>query len=85
MVVVLGFTSGNLFSLADRPGWLRFSPKTRKINTVLKNDGEHNYSLITKLEFDAHIANDEAGLLILRGDEKSFVKLFTSINGPVKR
>jgi len=77
----LGYQTGNLYSLTDRPGWLRLSPKPVKLNTLTKNDGEHNYSLITKLDFDAHIANDEAGLIILRGDEKSCVKLFSSING----
>jgi hypothetical protein len=37
--------------------------------------------LITKIEFAAQKTNDEAGLLILRGDEKSFVKLYSSVNG----
>ncbi|MFH1195017.1 MAG: family 43 glycosylhydrolase [bacterium] len=76
----LGYTTNNLWSLIDRPGWLRFSPKTNKINTLTKNDGEHNYSLITKVEFDAATGNDEAGLIILRGDEKSYVKLYSSVN-----
>ncbi len=77
---LLGYTTADKHSLADRPGWLRLSPKTNKINPVTKNDGEHNYSLITRLEFDAKVTKDEAGLLILRGDEKSYVKLCTSIN-----
>jgi xylan 1,4-beta-xylosidase len=76
----LGYTPDNTYSLTDRPGWLRLSPKTGKINTVTKNDGEHNYSLITRLDFDAKVVNDEAGLLILRGDEKSYLKLYCSIN-----
>jgi xylan 1,4-beta-xylosidase len=76
----LGYTPDNLHSLADRPGWLRLSPKTGKMNTVIKNDGEHNYSLITHLDFDAKTTNDEAGFLIVRGDEKSNVKLYSSID-----
>jgi beta-xylosidase len=60
---LLGYTPNNLYSLIDRPGWLRLSPKSNKINTVTKNDGEHNYSLMTRLEFDAKVINDEAGLL----------------------
>lgn len=76
----LGFTQTSYTSLTERPGWLRISPKSGKINTLTKNDGEHNYSLITRLEFDAATANDEAGLLILRGDEKSFVKLYASVD-----
>jgi xylan 1,4-beta-xylosidase len=76
----LGYTPDNLYSLTDRPGWLRLSPKTGKMNTVLKNDGEHNYSLITRLDFDAKTTNDEAGLLILRGDEKLYVRLCSSVD-----
>ena len=76
----LGYTPDNLYSLTDKPGWLRLSPKSGKINTLTKNDGEHNYSLITRLEFDAQAPSDEAGLIVFRGDEKSFVKLYSSIN-----
>jgi xylan 1,4-beta-xylosidase len=77
---LLGYTPDSLHSLTDRPGWLRLSPKTGKMNTVLKNDGEHNYSLITRLDFDAKTTNDEAGLLILRGDEKLYVRLCSSVD-----
>jgi xylan 1,4-beta-xylosidase len=76
----LGFTPDNLYSLTDKPGWLRLSPKTGKINTVIKNDGEHNYSLITRVGFTAQTLSDEAGLIILRGDEKSYVKLYSAID-----
>jgi xylan 1,4-beta-xylosidase len=77
----LGYTQDNTYSLTDRPGWLRLSPKSSsKANTVIKNDGEHNYSLITRLEFDATSVNDEAGLRIMRGDETMFVKLYSSVN-----
>jgi xylan 1,4-beta-xylosidase len=76
----LGYTPDNLYSLTDQPGWLRLSPKSGKINTVIKNDGEHNYSLITRLVFNAKGFSDEAGLIILRGDEKSNVKLYISMN-----
>jgi beta-xylosidase len=77
---LLGYTPDDKYSLNDRPGWLRLSPKSNKINTVTKNDGEHNYSLITRLEFDAKSLSDEAGLTIFRGDEKLFVKLYSSLN-----
>jgi xylan 1,4-beta-xylosidase len=77
----LGYTPDNTYSLTDRPGWLRLSPKSStNVNTVIKNDGEHNYSLITRLEFDATSVNDEAGLRIMRGDETMFVKLYSSVN-----
>ena len=77
----LGFTPDSTHSLTDRPGWLRLSPKSStKANILSKNDGEHNYSLITRLEFDAKSAMDEAGLQIMRGDEKVAVKLFSSLH-----
>ncbi len=76
----LGYTADNTYSLTDRSGWLHLSPKSGKINTVIKNDGEHNYSLIARLEFTAQALSDEAGLLILRGDEKSYAKLYSSID-----
>jgi xylan 1,4-beta-xylosidase len=75
----LGYTQKKKISLTERSGWLRISPKdSMKTNTLTKNDGEHNYSLITRMEFTAKTASDEAGLLILRGDEKMFVKLACS-------
>ncbi len=76
----LGYTADDKYSITDRQGWLRLSPKRGKINTMTKNDGEHNYSLITRLEFNAQELSDEAGLIILRGDEKSNIKLYSSIN-----
>jgi xylan 1,4-beta-xylosidase len=77
----LGYTSPDKYSLTDRPGWLRLTPKsTVKANTVIKNDGEHNYSLITRLSFRAKTTADEAGLRIIRGDETRFVKLYISLN-----
>lgn len=73
----LGQTPTLKWSLTDRPGWLRLSPKsTSKAMTVIQNDGEHSYALVTRLEFDPQAAADGAGLRIMRGDEKLFVKLF---------
>lgn len=77
----LGYTADAAHSLTDRPGWLRLSPKSStKANTIIKNDGEHNYSLITRLEFDPQSTDDEAGLRIMRGDETMFVRLFSSVS-----
>jgi len=82
----LGYTPTSKSSLSDRPGWLRLSPKSiSKANTVIKNDGEHNYSLITRLDFNAKSINDEAGLRIIRGDETKFVKLYSSISAEAKK
>lgn len=77
----LGYTTTNKYSLSERQGWLRLTAKSSiKANTLIKNDGEHNYTLITRVDFDSKSLTDEAGLMIMRGDEKSFVKLFSSRN-----
>ena len=66
----LGYTPDSKWSLNDRSGWLLLSPKsTSKANTLIKNDGEHNYSIITKLDFSPASSSDQAGLWIMRGDE----------------
>lgn len=77
----LGYTSANKSSLSERPGWLRLTPKSStKGNTVTKYDGEHNYSLVTRLDFNAKTTNDQAGLRLMRGDETKFVKLVSSVS-----
>jgi xylan 1,4-beta-xylosidase len=76
----LGYTPDNSHSLTTRPGWLTLSLKGTGLNTVIKNDGEHNYSLITRLDFGAKGTNEEAGLWIMRGDQQSSVKLYSSID-----
>ena len=82
----LGYTTPNKYSLTDRPGWLRLTSKSSvKANTVIKNDGEHNYSLITKVDFIPKNSGDEAGLRVICGDEIKYVKLFNSVNAEGKK
>ena len=82
----LGYTASGKYSLTERPGWLRLSPKTAsKGNTVIKYDGEHNYSLITRLDFKAKSKDDQAGLRLMRGDETKFVKLVSTLNAEGKK
>lgn len=82
----LGYTLAGKSSLTDRPGWLRLSPKSiSKGNTVTKYDGEHNYSLITRLDFNAKSTSDQAGLRLIRGDETKFVKLISTVSAEGKK
>ena len=77
----LGYTPDSKWSLTDRPGWLNLSPKSSsKANTIIKNDGEYNYSIITKLNFYPSSTFDEAGLWIMRGDETMNIKLVSSLS-----
>ena len=75
----LGYTPASSYSLTTRSGWLTLSPK-RKPNTIIKNDGEHNYSIITKVDFAAHSANDQAGIWIFNGLQTLFAKLYSSVD-----
>lgn len=82
----LGYTASGKYSLTERPGWLRLSSKSAsKGNTVIKYDGEHNYSLITRVDFKPKSKDDQAGIRLLRGDETKFVKLVSSVNGEGKK
>ncbi|MCX7797168.1 MAG: family 43 glycosylhydrolase [Melioribacter sp.] len=82
----LGYTPSNTYSLSERPGWLRLSPKSStKPNTVVKNDGEHNYSLITKLDFEPENSSHEAGLWIINGPQTLSVKVYSTINSSGKK
>ena len=82
----LGYTPDNTYSLTEKPGWLKLSPKGSKgQNTVIKNDGEHSYSLITKVEFEPESQTDEAGLWVINGPETHQVKVASSINAESKK
>jgi xylan 1,4-beta-xylosidase len=72
----LGYTATDTHSLTERKGWLRLRPRsTTRLNTVIKTDAEHAYTLITRIDFKPKGPNDEAGLRIMNGDELLFVKL----------
>lgn len=82
----LGFTPTSSISCSERPGWLRISPKSpTKANTVIKTDAEHNYSLITRLDFAANSTTDEAGIRIISGTEDMYAKLYSSLNAKGKK
>ncbi|MDP4208822.1 MAG: family 43 glycosylhydrolase [Bacteroidota bacterium] len=77
----LGYTPTETYSITERPGWLRLSPKSpTKSNTVIKTDPEHNYSLITRLDFDPKSTSDEAGIRIINGAENLYAKIYSSLN-----
>ncbi|MDG5766214.1 family 43 glycosylhydrolase [Balneolales bacterium ANBcel1] len=81
---VLGETRPASISLNERPGWLYMEPYQGD-NTVIKNDGEHGYSLITKVDFNPVQPTHEAGLWIFNGTETHFAKLYSSRNDEGQR
>jgi xylan 1,4-beta-xylosidase len=77
----LGQTATETWSLTEHPGWFRLKPKSvKKGNTIIKTDAEHNYSLITRLDFAPRDSSNEAGLRIINGMENLFVKMFCTLN-----
>jgi xylan 1,4-beta-xylosidase len=82
----LGFTPASLISLSARPGWLRLTPKSpAKANTVIKTDPEHNYSLITRIDFKPDSASDEAGLRLMNGMENLYAKVYCTLNSKAEK
>jgi xylan 1,4-beta-xylosidase len=80
----LGYTPDNTYSLTEREGWLYLKPYGGS-NTVIQNDGEHNYSLITKVEFEPQTTSDEAGLWIMNGPQTLSAKVFSTVNSQGER
>ncbi|MDZ7261113.1 MAG: family 43 glycosylhydrolase [candidate division KSB1 bacterium] len=81
---LLGYCPVSPYSLTDRPGWIRLSPKNQH-NTIIKSDAEHNYSLITRLDFDPKATTDEAGLRIMTGTQALYAKLYSTVNSDGKK
>ncbi len=76
----LGYTPENRFSLAERPGWLKLSPYSTN-TTVIQNDGEHSYAIVTRVDFAPESTRDQAGLWIINGPETLAAKVYSSVNG----
>lgn len=76
----LGYTPDSASSLTERKGWLRLSPKTYKANTVIKIEGEKTYALMTRVDANPLNRASEAGLQVLRSDEKRWVRLYRKVD-----
>jgi len=76
---LLGYSPLSNYSLTERKGWLRLYPKN-KHSTVTKNDAEHSYSLITKVDFEPTSTTHEAGIRIMNGLQTLSAKLYCTID-----
>ncbi|MDZ7288761.1 MAG: family 43 glycosylhydrolase [candidate division KSB1 bacterium] len=81
---LLGYCPVSPYSLTARPGWVRLSPKNQH-NTIIKSDAEHNWSLITRLDFAPQTSADEAGLRVMTGLQTLYAKLYSSLNSEGKK
>lgn len=75
----LGYTPNANHSLTEKEGWLYLSPY-RGNNTVIQNDGEHSFSLITRVDFEPESTSDEAGLWIINGPQTLQAKVYATVN-----
>jgi beta-xylosidase len=75
----LGQTGDLFWSVAERPGWLRLRP-TGGQNTVIKNDAEWSYSMITRVDFHPLLESEDAGLWVFNGLETLRAELASSVN-----
>ena len=75
----LGYTPDNTHSLTDREGWLHLEPYSGE-TTVIQNDGEHCYAIITRVDFEAESTSDQAGLWIVNGPESYYAKVYCTMN-----
>ncbi len=80
----LGYTPTSSYSLTHRPGWLTLSPKG-KPNTVIKNDGEHNYAIITRVDFQPASVSDQAGIWVFNGLQTLSARLYSSMDSTGKK
>jgi beta-xylosidase len=76
---LLGYTPDNKYSLTERQGWLKLVPYSGN-TTVIQNDGEHSYAIITRVDFDPASVSDQAGLWIINGPETLAAKVYSGIN-----
>ncbi|MBN2425111.1 MAG: family 43 glycosylhydrolase [Calditrichaceae bacterium] len=75
----LGYTSSATYSLEVRDGWLYLEPYGED-NTLIQNEGEQSYSIITRVDFEPTSENHEAGLWIINGPETHTVKIYSTVN-----
>lgn len=75
----LGYTPQGTYSLEVQEGWLYLEPYGGS-NTVIQNDGEHSYSLITRVDFEPGSSSNEAGLWIFNGPETHYAKVYSTVN-----
>ncbi len=69
---ILGYTPEENVSLSERAGWIHLVPKQNSYTTIIQNDGEHQYTTLTRVDFEPETTSDKAGLWIYNGPETHF-------------
>ncbi len=88
----LGRTPTSSYSLTERPGWLRLTPKGGRRfpfvpgrNTVIQNAAQKAYSLVTRIDFNPENSYDEGGLWTINGPERLYAKVYVGAGSSTSR
>ena len=73
----LGYITQGTYSLEVEEGWLYLEPYGDN-NTVIQTEGEHTYSMMTRVNFEPASTAHEAGLWIINGPETLEAKVFST-------
>ena len=71
------------FSLSEKPGYLRLKPGSGTTHLLQKDKGKY-YSLTTKVDLNATVNGQEAGLRMMNGWDDAYFTLYTGYNGGKK-
>jgi beta-xylosidase len=75
--------SASRYSLTERPGFLRLKPGAATTHILQKDKGEY-YSLTTKVDLNATVNGQEAGIRIMNGNDDLYFNLYASYNNGKK-
>lgn len=73
----------NRYSLEVRKGWLRLSPDSVRTSIVQK-ETDHYYSAVTKVDINASLSNQKAGLYMTNGDQTVYASLYSGFDNGKK-
>ncbi|MET3126641.1 beta-xylosidase [Arcicella rosea] len=73
----------NRYSLEARKGWLRLSPDSARTSIVQK-ETDHYYSAVTKVDINASLSNQKAGLYMTNGDQTVYASLYSGFDNGKK-
>jgi Beta-xylosidase len=79
----LNKSAATKYSLTEKTGWLTLNPGTGSSH-VLQKEGGYYYSLVTKVDFDATEAGQEAGIYLTNGNESVTASVYSGYNGGKK-
>lgn len=79
----LNTSAASKYSLTERPGWIRINPGSSRSH-ILHKDGGHYYTLVTRVDIDAHEDDQAAGIYLTNGNESVYIRLYSGYNGGKK-